>query len=122
MAGRAVADLGELISIDYRHRLYCDCHTGAMASAYHHKAQYTAYTALMTEKMYNAKLTAALDKVNLLSGMLPICANCKKIRDDKGYWDQLEHYITEHSEAEFTHGICPDCAKELYPDIKFSDK
>lgn len=66
------------------------------------------------------ELQGALDKIKSLSGMLPICANCKKIRDDQGYYQQIEHYITEHSEAEFTHGICPDCAKELYPDINFS--
>lgn len=50
-----------------------------------------------------------------LSGMLPICASCKKIRDDKGYWNQIEAYITEHSEAKFSHGICPECMKKLYP-------
>ena len=49
-----------------------------------------------------------------ITGMLPICASCKKIRDDKGYWNQLEIYIEEHSEAEFTHGICPDCMKTFY--------
>ncbi|MDH3391775.1 MAG: hypothetical protein OEL85_08260, partial [Desulfobulbaceae bacterium] len=58
-----------------------------------------------------------LDKVNLLGGMLPICASCKKIRDDKGYWNQIETYIRDHSEAEFSHGICPDCAQKLYPDF-----
>jgi len=70
------------------------------------------------------ELQAALDKVNLLSGLLPICASCKKIRDDKGYWKQIEGYIREHSEAEFSHGICPDCAKELYPEMyeKIKDK
>jgi PAS domain S-box-containing protein len=61
------------------------------------------------------KLGEALDKVNLLSGMLPICANCKKIRDDKGYWNQIESYIRDHSEAEFSHSICPECIRELYP-------
>jgi PAS domain-containing protein len=65
-------------------------------------------------------LQEALDKVNLLGGMLPICASCKKIRDDKGYWNQIETYIRNHSEAEFSHGICPDCAKKLYPE--FYDK
>ena len=50
------------------------------------------------------------------AGILPICASCKKIRDDKGYWKQLESYISEHSEAEFSHGLCPDCAKRLYPE------
>jgi sigma-B regulation protein RsbU (phosphoserine phosphatase) len=61
------------------------------------------------------KLQVALAKVKLLSGLLPICASCKKIRDDKGYWNQIESYIIEHSEAEFSHGICPECAKKLYP-------
>ncbi|MEN8142058.1 MAG: PAS domain-containing protein [Thermodesulfobacteriota bacterium] len=62
------------------------------------------------------ELQEALDKVKLLSGFIPICASCKKIRNDEGYWGQVEDYIREHSEAEFSHGICPDCAKELYPD------
>jgi len=64
------------------------------------------------------KLKNALDRVKQLSGLLPICASCKKIKDDKGYWRQIELYIRDHSEAEFTHGICPDCVKKLYPDIK----
>lgn len=63
------------------------------------------------------KLQQALDEVRILRGILPICASCKKIRDDKGYWQQIESYIREHSEAEFSHGICPDCAKKLYPDF-----
>jgi hypothetical protein len=61
------------------------------------------------------ELQDALDNVKLLSGLLPICASCKKIRDDNGDWNQIEFYIKEHSEAEFSHGICPDCAKTLYP-------
>lgn len=63
------------------------------------------------------ELQGALDKVKQLSGLLPICASCKKIRDDNGYWNQIESYIRDHSEAEFSHGICPDCAKRLYPDV-----
>jgi HAMP domain-containing protein len=59
-------------------------------------------------------LRDALAKIKRLQGMLPICTSCKKIRDDKGYWNQLEAYIEEHSEAEFTHGFCPDCMKRLY--------
>ncbi len=47
-----------------------------------------------------------------MSGMLPICASCKKIRDDKGYWQQMEMYVRDHSEAEFSHGMCPDCAEK----------
>jgi hypothetical protein len=59
----------------------------------------------------------AVEKIKVLSGLLSICASCKKIRDDKGHWRQIESYIGEHSEAQFSHGICPDCAKKLYPDI-----
>jgi YesN/AraC family two-component response regulator len=62
------------------------------------------------------ELQEALSRVKLLSGMLPICSSCKKIRDDQGYWEQIEVYIKEHSEAEFTHGICPDCVRKLYPE------
>jgi len=62
-------------------------------------------------------LKQALSKVRTLSGFLPICASCKKIRDDKGYWKQIESYIRDHSEAEFSHSICPECAKKLYPDL-----
>lgn len=64
------------------------------------------------------ELKEALDKVNTLRGLLPICSSCKKIRDDKGYWNQLEAYIQTHSKAEFSHSICPDCVKKLYPNIK----
>jgi sigma-B regulation protein RsbU (phosphoserine phosphatase) len=58
------------------------------------------------------ELETALAKVKTLSGMLPICASCKKIRDDKGYWKQIESYIRDHSEAEFSHGFCPECAQK----------
>ncbi len=57
----------------------------------------------------------ALGKIKTLSGMLPICASCKKIRNDEGYWEQIEAYLRDHSEAQFSHGICPDCARKLYP-------
>lgn len=60
------------------------------------------------------KLEAALKDVKKLSGLLPICSNCKKIRDDNGYWGQIESYIRDHSEAEFSHGICPECSDKLY--------
>ncbi|MGV1099125.1 hypothetical protein ACUUL3_06885 [Thiovibrio sp. JS02] len=63
------------------------------------------------------ELRKALQEVKVLSGFLPICASCKKIRDDKGYWSQIEEYISKHSQAEFSHGICPDCSKKLYPEI-----
>ncbi|SMC78149.1 Response regulator receiver domain-containing protein [Desulfocicer vacuolatum DSM 3385] len=68
-----------------------------------------------------ADLKKALSKVKTLSGFLPICSHCKKIRDDKGYWNQIEAYIHNHSDAEFSHGICPECAQKYYPDFDFSD-
>ncbi len=64
----------------------------------------------------NARLQEALANIKTLSGLLPICANCKKIRDDDGYWHTVETYIRVHSDAILSHGICPDCMVELYPD------
>lgn len=64
----------------------------------------------------NRKLQAALAEVKTLSGLLPICASCKNIRDDKGYWKKIESYIQEHSDAQFSHGICPECFKKSYPE------
>ncbi len=63
------------------------------------------------------KLQKTLSEVKTLRGFLPICAHCKKIRDDKGYWDKIESYIHKHSDAEFSHGICPECMKKLYPEF-----
>ncbi|MFH0976476.1 MAG: response regulator [Spirochaetota bacterium] len=63
------------------------------------------------------ELKDALSKIKTLSGLLPICASCKKIRNDKGYWEQIEEYISNRSNADFTHGICPDCMKKLYPEF-----
>ena len=62
------------------------------------------------------ELKKALSEVKKLSGFLPICASCKKIRNDKGYWQQVEEYISDHSEALFSHSICPDCLRKLYPE------
>jgi len=64
-----------------------------------------------------AHLNQTLSKVKTLSGLLPICASCKKIRDDHGYWQKLETFVREHSQAEFSHSICPDCMKLLYPEF-----
>ncbi len=61
------------------------------------------------------KLKEALEKVKTLTGLIPICANCHSIRDDQGYWNRLEGYIQKHSDAEFSHSICPECQKKLYP-------
>ena len=69
-----------------------------------------------------AELQEALDKIKTLKGLIPICASCKKIRDDQGYWNNVESYIKSHAEVEFTHGICPDCMKKLYPNYCKDDE
>jgi hypothetical protein len=69
------------------------------------------------EKHLKQRVDEAVAKIKVLSGFLPICASCKKIRDDQGYWNQIEAYIQDHSEAEFTHGLCPDCIRRLYPGL-----
>jgi PAS domain S-box-containing protein len=66
-------------------------------------------------------LREALKNVKTLSGLIPICASCRKVRDDKGYWNQLEAYLALHSEMAFSHGLCPDCARRLYPGIRMED-
>ena len=77
------------------------------------------YSLLYRElKQREEALQKALNEVKTLRKILPICANCKKIRDDKGYWRQVESYISDHVEVEFSHGICPECARKLYPTIK----
>jgi DNA-binding NtrC family response regulator len=67
------------------------------------------------------QLEDSMKEIKLLRGFLPICVRCKKIRDDKGYWTQVDVYIRNHSEVEFSHGICPDCALELYPELYTKD-
>ena len=70
------------------------------------------------------ELKRSLDEIKTLKGLLPICAKCKKVRDDEGYWQSVEKYISTRTEAKFTHSICPDCLKDLYPeyyDKKFKD-
>ena len=79
------------------------------------------YGMLKVEKMAQEELIInlqkALSEVKTLSGMLPICAWCKKIRNDEGYWQKIEAYFKSHSDLDFTHGICNDCAKKEYPDL-----
>jgi len=73
---------------------------------------------IMNEIQLNKELQAALDEVKQLSGLLPICAWCKRIRDEEGNWEPVETYITVHSDADFTHGICPDCARRYHPNTQ----
>ncbi|MDA2937281.1 response regulator [Acidobacteria bacterium AH-259-A15] len=68
------------------------------------------------------ELQQALAQVKTLSGLLPICMHCKKIRDDKGSWERIEVYVSQHSEAEFSHGLCQSCAKEFYSDFEENEK
>ncbi len=68
-------------------------------------------------RLRQKELEEVKDDIKILSGLLPICASCKKIRDDQGYWNQIESYIIKHSEAEFTHGMCPKCLDKMYPEI-----
>jgi len=65
------------------------------------------------------ELQKALTDIRMLRGIIPICANCKNIRDDAGAWQEVENYVREHAEVEFSHSLCPTCAQKLYPDIEF---
>ena len=73
-------------------------------------------TDITSSKNLIARLQEALDEVNLLKGLLSICASCKRIKDEHESWQPLESYIQAHSEAKFTHGLCPECSRKLYPD------
>ncbi|MBI5897092.1 MAG: hypothetical protein HZB24_14180 [Desulfobacterales bacterium] len=77
------------------------------------------YNALLNEKR---SLEEALGQVKTLRGLLPLCAFCKKVRDDQGYWNQIEAYVAQHSHADFSHGICPECAQKYFPDMELYDK
>jgi hypothetical protein len=72
------------------------------------------WSLLKREKILKRRVEESLARIKVLSGLIPICAYCKKIRDDKGFWNKLEAYLLEHSEATFTHGLCPDCMEKLY--------
>ena len=92
-----------------------ELHTNIETALYKHKLEKER------EELID-QLQKALLEVKKLSGLIPICASCKKIRDDRGYWNELETYIRDHSDAEFTHGICPDCKKKIYPELFKGEK
>jgi CheY-like chemotaxis protein len=77
---------------------------------------------MLEVRLLYAELQKALEQVKLLSGLLPICMWCKKIRDDQGYWNAIEHYLGQHSEAEFTHAICPDCKRKYSGEMLHEEK
>ncbi len=85
----------------------------------------TAFLTLQRKVIEDKRVEAVLQREKILEdtkvlrGLLPICASCKKIRDDKGYWNQIETYIENHSDAHFSHGICQDCTEKLYGDQKW---
>lgn len=79
-------------------------------------AEASVVLALAENEHLVTELRDALDHVKTLSGLIPICSSCKKIRDDHGFWQRIEAYIAEHTDATFTHGLCPDCIRRLYPD------
>lgn len=85
---------------------------GAFGGFYHWRTQQLR----VRERVLKEKVAEAVAHIKTLRGMLPICASCKRVRDDGGYWNQIEAYVREHSEAVFSHGICPDCMQKLYPD------
>jgi HAMP domain-containing protein len=74
-------------------------------------------TADDAQKLLIAELHTALGNVRLLEGLLPICASCKRIRDDRGYWNQIESYISAHADVQFSHGLCPECLRSNYPEL-----
>lgn len=75
-----------------------------------------ACRSLASERALNLELSHTLAEVRQLSGLLPICASCKKIRNDHGYWEQVEKFISNRTQADFTHSLCPDCEARLYPE------
>lgn len=87
---------------------------GGLVGALHEIARHFA--------LVSRELQATLDKVKTLTGLLPICANCKRVRDDGGYWHQVETYVAAHADVRFTHGLCPECLKALYPEFAPADE
>lgn len=101
----------------YRTRAFFLIAGAALVLAFAGAYRLRVHGLLARERELGRRVEQALADVKVLSGLLPICASCKKIRDDRGYWNQLEQYIGDHSQAAFSHGICPDCINRLYPDV-----
>ena len=82
------------------------------------KVQFSLHEAHVKQKQLVSELQEKISEIRTLQGILPICAGCKKVRNDQGYWQQVERYIQDHSNARISHGICPDCSKKLYPELQ----
>ena len=110
----------ELIPVNDLHELWMRIVTVTVVLLASGIAQYMANKitrAYEKERELNKKLEDSINEIRILRGILPICASCKKIRDDKGYWNQIEEYLEQHSEAQFSHGLCPECTEKLYPEF-----
>ena len=94
-----------------------ELHSNVEIALYKHKIEIEKKEAGEERKKLIHKLKEDLAEVNKLSGLLPICASCKKIRNEEGNWNQIEEYLSDRSEVKFSHGVCPECAKNLYPDF-----
>ena len=100
----------------------CDFFLNTIANDPAHKIRELIIILVHSFEIKRAELKEALSSIKILKGFLPICSSCKKIRDDNGYWNQIESYISDHSEAKFSHGICEDCCEELYGNYDWFDK
>jgi GAF domain-containing protein len=109
---------GTICAVDTDEKKWGDAEDGLIHSL---KDAIEAHLALVTAmrdlERKNEELETSLSEVKTLRGIIPICASCKKIRDDEGYWNQVESYIKKHTGAQFSHSLCPECAKRLYPSI-----
>ena len=101
----------------YNSCIECEVFQAAMGDDRVHKLREYILILIHSLRLKQLELKEALSEVKILSGYLPICSSCKNIRDDKGYWNNIETYIKQNSEAEFTHFICPDCAEKHYPEF-----
>lgn len=100
--------------------IFSDDEVGELAKTFYSMIEKRRQIEAEREELIRS-LQEALAEVKLLSGFLPICTSCKKIRDDKGYWNQIESYIRSYCDVEFSHCVCPECAKKLYPDLVDDD-
>lgn len=106
--------LGALCALDRKPKLLTEAQQKAMV------ALARQVMTLMNLRRVSARLAAALDEVHTLEGLLPVCAWCRRVRDDKGYWESFENYLHSRTAAEFTHGICPECAEHVKASVKAS--
>jgi hypothetical protein len=121
---RYLADLGwRLFMVDHGTSAGSRLVDLALGSIVLYSVLLLVVTALLTYlfRRFRRDLDAAFAQIKTLRGIIPICSNCKKIRDDQGYWNQLETYISKHSDADLSHGICPECVAKLYPEFKQDD-